>query len=67
MDVWVPVSTPAIPHPGGYYAFLARNTYSLLIRPATSMAMERAAQAANVFGMFNAPTWICKNYPRPGN
>ena len=67
MDVWVSISTPAIPHPGGYYAFLARNAYSLLIQPATSKALEQVTQAANVFGMVNAPTWICKNYPRQGN
>jgi len=67
MDVWVPISTPAIPHPGGYYAFLARITDSLLIRPAMSVAMDRVTQGANAFGMSNTPTWLCKNYPRPGN
>ena len=66
IDIWVPVSTPAIPHPGGYYSFLARNTYSLLIRPAMSHAMEQVTQAANLFGTLGA-TWICMNYPRTEN
>ena len=66
IDVWVPVSTPAIPHPGGYYAFLARNTYNLLIQPATSQAMAQFTQAANLFRSLSA-TWICLNYPRSGN
>jgi hypothetical protein len=66
-DVWSPISTPAIPHPGGYYAFLGRNTYSLLVKPAMSEAMELVTQAANMFEVVNVPTWICKNYPRQDN
>jgi hypothetical protein len=67
MDVWVPVSTPAIPHPGGYYAFLARTAYSTLIRPATSVAMDRAQQAAALFELVNTPSLLCNALPRPVN
>ncbi len=63
LEYWIPISTPAIPHPGGYYAFLARNTYSLLIKPATSMAMEQMSQAANMYALVGA-TWICRNHQR---
>jgi RHS repeat-associated protein len=66
-DVWIPISTPAIPHPFGYWSFLTKNTYNWLIKPAMSQAMDQVTQAANIFGMANAPTWICKNYPRQGN
>lgn len=65
MNFWVPIYTPAIPHPGGYYAFLGRTSYSLLVKPATSMAMEVATQSANLFELGNAPTTICKSIARP--
>ena len=67
LDVWVPISTPAIPHPGGYYAFMARNTYSLLIKPATSTAMQNSSLIANAFELSNKPTDICRTHPRPSD
>lgn len=67
MDIWLPIPTPAVPHPYGYYVFLSRLTYNTLIKPATSRAMDIMTEAADAFGRTNTPTWICKNYPRPRN
>lgn len=49
MDVLVPNSAPAAPHPGGYYVTAGRLTYSWLIMPAHSVAMDIARDTALSF------------------
>lgn len=67
MDIWVPISTPAIPHPGGYYAFLARITYTTLIKPAISTAMDRARDLTSLFELSTDPTALCRRLPADTN
>ena len=63
-DVWIPINTPAVPHPYGYYVALSKITYNMLVRPATSRVMETMTVTADAFGKIFTPTLICKIWPR---